>query len=80
MLVLPGVRTVAAGMKSRLVPRIFATSVLPYRSYLYRDWMMRRAIVSAFIGLIMLAAGIGVTVSILRQPSCTTPCLVASRT
>lgn len=51
------------------------------RSYLRRDWMMRRAVISAVLGFILLAIGIGVTVSRLHHGSCTTTsCLVASKT
>ena len=63
MRVLPGVPTADAGMGKSIGSLNSSTSVY-YRSYLYRDWMMRRAIISAVIGFIMLAIGIGVTVSL----------------
>ena len=63
MQALPGVPTVVVGMAKCISSLNFYTSVY-YRSYLYRDWMMRRAIISAVIGFILLAVGIGVTVSV----------------
>lgn len=64
---LPDVRTADAGTLRSCNVSFISSHQIYHRSYLYRDWMMRRAIISAVIGFILLAVGIGVTVSIITS-------------